>query len=304
MTITDDISLDFPESIPNEATSDIALRLPRIWWGLGRKLDKKTQTAGYFWTVGRECPIPPAEPWQPDPDRFPDDLSYVAPTLHIAVIAERAQAYKDVDRVDEMSGQPMIGDNGEPEKEPYYLDKWEPGAKFYTEVLCFAQGFEDMPVIWASKGLTSQAWAKNILPGYQHGLLATAMRHHRRKLPLGAFWLPIGPRVDANGNLAFTETKQKGLFNVPQLYYEADLNANQLMQKYYVGRELLDMIIELRLQYATWRDERRPTGRFSDNARLSLPDGGGDEHETRVTSNGNGRKNTPVPVEDGEDIPF
>lgn len=171
MTITDDISLDFPESIPNEATSDIALRLPRIWWGLGRKLDKKTQTAGYFWTVGRECPIPPAEPWQPDPDRFPDDLSYVAPTLHIAVIAERAQAYKDVDRVDEMSGQPMIGDNGEPEKEPYYLDKWEPGAKFYTEVLCFAQGFEDMPVIWASKGLTSQAWAKNILPGYQHGLL-------------------------------------------------------------------------------------------------------------------------------------
>lgn len=116
--------------------------------------------------------------------------------------------------------------------------------------------------------------------------------------------MPIGPRVDANGNLAFTETKQKGLFNVPQLYYEADLNANQLMQKYYVGRELLDMIIELRLQYATWRDERRPTGRFSDNARLSLPDGGGDEHETRVTSNGNGRKNTPVPVEDGEDIPF
>ena len=112
--------------------------LPRITSYNG---DNPRQRAPGFFYVKEPGMALPA-PWKPS-QKFANETGYEATGLHLAIIGSRMTPFK-------------VLEHGA-QKQRVFLERWEPGARFYTEILCFVQE-ETGPrlVIWAAKGLTGK----------------------------------------------------------------------------------------------------------------------------------------------------
>lgn len=217
--------------------------LPRIWWHNGAKAPRPSQpdTPGDFYTKQSEFAGGLTAPWAQE-ERFTGETGYATSTLRIAVLSYRQQAFRS-------EQQP-----GEKYPRKIWLTRWEQGAKLYTELLCFVEGYNDIAV-WASDGLTGKAVSgkQGILKTYEQGLLAEAERIAASPLPLWTFWLPIATKRNGD-KIAYEDTGYNSFVTPPALHLPPDP-----LDVLFVGDELLQRgaAIMRQPQYTKWTAMRR-----------------------------------------------
>lgn len=214
--------------------------LPRLWWHNG---DKKTKTPGTFYTRGEDWAGDLPEPWA-QVDRFDGEVGWAAAVLRVLPITYRSQAFRRIDQ------------GGKVRRE--YIARWEPGAQIHTELLCFVEGL-DGPVVWSMKGMTGAAVTGKggIFAAARQALLAPAEKALKKKVPLHAFWLPIGTALDAQGKTFYKVLDQGSVITPPALRLPAGLEGRDLLNGLYAGRAVIEEAGELREQYEAWRQEKR-----------------------------------------------
>lgn len=209
---------------------------PRIWWYNGVK---QARTPGVFFTKLDEHPGPLLAPWI-NSNRY-DEAAYEAPSIRVALIGQRQTPFtNEVDA----AGQ----------RRRHYIAKWQPGAQIYNEWLCFVEGL-DYPCVLCSKGLTGKALAA-ALKAYRAGVLKPAERIAQRNLPLWSFWMPLGGMTDKGGKPFYADTGHGSFVTPPELKLP-DLPESQLVEKLFVGPDLLSQGVDVRNEYEAWLKERR-----------------------------------------------
>jgi hypothetical protein len=235
-------NVSFAEMIKGVAIPDAPGRdmdsQPRVWWHNGVRAAK---TGGSFYTKQAEFVSGLDAPWKQD-ERFEGEVGYSTEALKIAVLAYRQQPFFQLEK------QP-----GEKFARKQWLLQYEKGAKFYTEVLCFIEGYSDVAV-WASDGLTGKAVGGKggIMQSYEAGLLAQAEQIAGQPMPRWSFWLPIATKRTADGKVAYEDTGFGSFVTPPALHLPADA-----MDTLFVGPELLERGARLMKQYAKWQTTRR-----------------------------------------------
>ncbi len=219
----------------NDAEGD---GLPRVWWHNG---DKKTKTPGDFYTRAEYWVGEPPGPWAPV-DRFDDEAGFAAPLLKVLPITYRSQAFRRIEQ------------GGKVRRE--YIPQWEPGASLHTEILCLVEGLEG-PVVWSAKGMTGAAITgkSGIFVTARKLLIGEAERRLKKKVPMHAFWLPVGVR-QKDGKTDYVTLDQGSVITPPALRLPA-LEGSPLLNALYAGRETIEYAGELRAEYETWRQEKR-----------------------------------------------
>jgi hypothetical protein len=212
---------------------------PRIWWHNG---DRKARTGGTFYTKDTELADAPGKPWE-QVERFEGEVGYTTGVLHVAPIAIRSQPFFSV----RAGGQ----------ETRTWLAKWQPGAQLYSELLCYVQGIDE-PVTWCAKGLAGKALSQ-ILKTYQTGLLREAVKAANKPLPLWTFWLPIATKVDAGNKVVYEDTGHGSFVTPPALRFPDKPHA-ELIEKYFVGKEILERGAQIRQEYDGWLREKRAVG--------------------------------------------
>lgn len=210
---------------------------PRLYWRNG---DKKQGTPGYFYVKADELRGEvPGEPWQ-EVEIYQGEIGYMTQKLRVAPIGYRSQPFL------------QVGD------ERRWLTEWTEGARFHTELLCFAQGLEHMaPVCWVSKGMISKALTQKgegVLSLYREHLLGPASKQAGRTLPLWTFWLPIATRREGEA-IVYADTGFKNIYTPPAVH-PAALRV-EAADKLFVGEELYKIGDVIRIEHDTWLKARR-----------------------------------------------
>lgn len=210
---------------------------PRLYWHNG---DRRAKTPGSFYTNADEYTDPPIKPWALV-DRFQGEQGYTTTLLKIAIIGIRMQ--------------PFITDPQS--KQRIYIDAYRPGALIQTDVLCFADGITD-PVVWRTKGLTGKAVtdrARGIVAQYRATLLRAASAEAGKVMPLWTFWLPITGESE-RGVPIYRDTGHGSYVTPPILHPQATETTPKVMDRLFVGAELLAFGADVRRQYDGWLKER------------------------------------------------
>lgn len=232
--------MSFADTIKGIAIPEAAGRtteLPRIWWHNGVRAAK---TGGSFYTKQAEFVSGLDAPWAQD-ERFEGEVGYSTTELKIAILALRQQPFRQEQNP------------GDKYPRKVWLQQYEPGAKFYTEVLCFIQGYSDVAV-WCSDGLTGKAVGGKggIVKAYETGLLAEAERVAEQTMPLWSFWLPITTKRTADGKVAYEDTGFGSFVTPPALALPKDA-----LDTLFVGPDLLERGARVMRQQAKWAAARR-----------------------------------------------
>jgi hypothetical protein len=211
---------------------------PRVWWYNGVK---QIGSPGIFYTKLEEHPGDAlGKPWTLSKRPY-DEVGYEAPGLHLAVIGARSE--------------PFFAEKDAAGKETRrYIAQWVKGAKIYTEWLCFVNGM-DYPVVLCSKGLTGKALAE-ASKEYRRRVLKPAEREIKRNLPPWSYWMPIATMTDDKGKVVFADTGH-GSFVTPPALRLPDLADAALIEKLFVGPDILARGVEVRAEYETWLKEKR-----------------------------------------------
>lgn len=223
-------------TIPQTAARDMDNQ-SRFYWHNGIRAAK---TGGSFYAKQADFSGEFSPPWKAD-TRFEDEAGFGTTDLKIAVLAYRTQPFIQHEKLP-----------GEKYGRKEWFLKWEKGMKFYTEVLCFVEGYPDIAV-WASDGLTGKAVTGKggIIPSYEAGLLAQAEGVAGQPLPLWAFWLPISTKR-VGDKIAYEDTGFGSFVTPPALHLPKDA-----METRFVGGELLERGARLMKQYARWATTKR-----------------------------------------------
>lgn len=221
-----------------EETQDLP---PRFYYLKGQKAAK---TSGKFYGKESEFVVPPEEPWTPS-QQFDDEDGYETPTLNIAILGHRSQ--------------PFIVDPQTSRK--VWLSRYEQGATFYTELLCYAQGIG--PAIWTMKGMVGSAVVgrNGLIKQFEKTVRKELQKRYNRQFNPWALWIPVGPAVDEKGNLYYQDTGYKSYFNLPSLRIPAT-PTEQLLDQLWVGTDLYREGAELYNQFRNWFKERRANDSF------------------------------------------
>lgn len=234
--------MNFADMIKGVAIPETAGRqsdeLPRIWWHNGVR---QAKTGGSFYTKQSEFAGGLGAPWAVD-DRFEGEAGYSTAELRIAVLAYRTQPFVQHEK------QP-----GEKFGRKEFLTAWRPGAKLYTETLCFIDGFDGVAV-WCCDGLTGKAVSSKagILKTYELGLLSDAEHIAGQPLPLWSFWLPIATKRTQDGKIAYEDTGYGSFVTPPALHLPKDA-----LETLFIGAELLERGAQVMKQHAKWQTTRR-----------------------------------------------
>lgn len=234
--------MSFADMIKDVAIPETAGRqnddLPRIWWHNGVR---QAKTGGSFYTKQAEFAGGLDAPWAQD-ERFEGEVGYSTVELKIAVLSYRTQPFVQQEKLP-----------GEKFARKQFLTRWEPGAKLYTEVLCFIAGFRE-PVVWCSDGLTGKAVSSKtgILKTYEGGLLSQAEGIAGQQMPLWSFWLPIATKRTADGKIAYEDTGFGSFVTPPALLLPKDA-----LDTLFVGPELLERGARIMRQHARWAQQKR-----------------------------------------------
>lgn len=213
--------------------------LPRLWWHNG---DKRNKNPGDFYTRAEEWVGDLPAPWS-TVERFDGEAGWAAHVLRILPITYRSQAFRRVE----------IG--GKVRRE--YITKWEPGASVHTELLCFVEGLAGS-VVWSMKGMTGAAVTGKggIFATARQVLIGPAEKALKKKVPMHAFWLPIGTR-QKDGKTDYVTLDQGSVITPPALRLPAGKEGRDLLNLLYAGRAIIEEAGELREQYEAWRLEKR-----------------------------------------------
>lgn len=242
---------------------------PRIQWVYGTK-----PTQGGFWYTSAatwDGDLP--EPWRAV-QWYGEEDGWAADVLKVMPILRRSQPFRNV-----------IGTDGRKRRE--YAERWESGMQVHTELLCLAEGV-DGPVVLTFKGMAGVAidgkdgamkQAKKILADE-----ATKTAKNGQKIGLGAFWVPLGARLNSKGKPEFVETVGGSWVSVPALRLP-DLTGRALLVACY-DKEHANIAAALRREHVAWADERR----------TNAPE----EAKAPETP----RRNVPQSIEADEDIGF
>lgn len=214
--------------------------LPRIWWKYG---NQQAKAAGHFYARADDWDGPLPAPWA-ECELYEGEVGYKAESLRLLPITKRSQPYRKV----------TVGDRDRRE----YAERWSEGMQIHTEYLVFVEGLEG-PVVWSFHGVTGKAMEGKggIIPTASRAIAYEATKLYKRKIGLSAFWLPIGPTLDARGKTHFEKLAQGSVVNAPALRLPADLEGRALLQAFYAGKETIAEVAMVKEQYAAWRLERR-----------------------------------------------
>lgn len=213
---------------------------PRIYWFNGVK---QAQTAGRFYTSEREFPQGLTEPWA-SVSWFKDGDGYMTETLSIVPVRKRYQAYFEVIEGNRKS------------KTWLPAGKYETGARIYTEILCYMQGYDGL-VILAVKGLTGKALTNKtsgIFAQFRDSVMAKAKEtlQKGKKLPPFAFWVPISTQRDTKNRVVYSDTGHGSTVTLPALQLPADVTRDTA-KSLYVGRDLLMTLSAWYTDHDEWR---------------------------------------------------
>lgn len=233
---------DQVEAVNPPAYEDNTGNPPRLWWFNGVK---QAKTPGYFYTkLVEHHPVTSLDqPWVIS-NRFDDEVGYEAPGLYVAVIGTRQQPFI-----------PEKDTNGKVTRR--FISQWVKGAQFYNEWLCFVRGIE-YPVVLCSKGLTGKSLAL-ILKEAHRRLFLPAERIAKRSLPSWSFWLPITTMTDDKNRVMYVPTGYEKNTVTPPALRLPDLPDDELIEKHFVGPDILNEGITIRQEYDAWLKEKRVT---------------------------------------------
>jgi hypothetical protein len=242
--MTNDNLFDGIDEVQVEEQADY-IGYPRIHWYNGVK---QAQTAGHFYTKEAQYDEPLGEPWKLI-QRYEDGDGYAAETLRIVPIRRKSQCY-----FEKIDGKNKIYKWLPP-------NKYEDGARKYTEILCVMEGYDGL-VILTAKGLTGKA-----LTGMKDGLF-TQMKNRvftpakktlkkGQKLPSFSFWMPITCERDAKGRVVFTDTGRGSNVTRPVLDIPDAEADRDLLKSLYVGKEMLKDLEALFHESAEWAHQFR-----------------------------------------------
>jgi len=226
-------------SVPTD--TDVSVdAFPRLWWRYGTPPGQ----AGFFYTPASAWTGDLPEPWA-EAEVFAGERGWVSRSVEICVIARRSQPYR----------KEWLGDR----TWRVYADRWEPGMHIHTEVLALLRGVEETPIVWSYHGATGAVvnHRKDGVWAVAHRLLAQeATRVFKRPIGLSAFWVPLGPTLDARGKPVFVRLPQGAQLNHVTLRLP-DLVGERLLADRYVGRDVLERVTALRDEHAAWAQRRR-----------------------------------------------
>jgi hypothetical protein len=244
--------------------------LPRIWWKYG---NQQAKIAGHFYIKADDWDSAPPAPWE-ECSLYNDEVGYKNEMCRLVPITKRSQPYQKIKKANGKDGR-------------RYLDKWIDGlkdAQVHTEYLVFVEGLAG-PVVWSFHGVTGKAvdGKGGIIPTASKAIAYEATKIYKKKIGLSAFWLPIGPEIDAKGKVFFDKLPEGSYINAPRLILP-DLTGRDLLQSLYVGKDMIADVTICKDQYADWQRERRTN-----------------EPEPVVTQGG---RNIPAEYDEDEEPPF
>jgi hypothetical protein len=271
MSFIDDVKTIEFKTYADETQGD---GLVRIQWRNG---EARSKTGGYFFVAAERLgDFKPSAPWVPFTDTFDDGSEsegFKAEALQIAVIGVRQQPFlrKDGTKV--------------------WLEKYakgEQGASLQVDVLCIAEGLEDLGVVvWGSATVkTSFAVVgrpDGIIHRIQNDILKPAGALAKKDMRPWCFWAPVATEKDDKGKVVYTQTQGKPVTR-PVLALPKEVTKEWLVAQY-TGKDMVEFGEQLRASYDEWLRERRT-------------------NEAAPVQSTNG-KNVPQPIELQEvDIPF
>lgn len=220
--------------------------LVRIQWRNG---EPKLRTGGYFFVSGERLgDFTPGEPWQPTEEVFESGATaegFKAEKLHLAVIGVRQQPF-------------IRKDSGK-----FWLEKYakgEQGASLQVDVLCVAEGLEDLGVVvWGSATVkTSFAIVgrpDGIIYRIHQDILKPASALAKKDMRPWCFWATIATERDDKGKVVYTPTQGKPVTR-PILELPKEVTKEWLLAQY-TGKDMLILGEQLRASYDEWVKERR-----------------------------------------------
>lgn len=220
--------------------------LVRIQWRNG---EARSKTGGYFFVAGERLgDFTPTAPWEPFTDTFDDGSEsegFKTEKLQLAIIGVRQQPFlrKDGAKV--------------------WLEKYakgEQGASLQVDVLCVAEGLEDLGVVvWGSATVkTSFAIVgrpDGIIHRVQSDILKPAGALAKKDMRPWCFWVPIATERDDKGKVVYTQTQGKPVTR-PVLALPKEVTKDWLGAQY-TGRSMVEFGEQLRASYDEWIKERR-----------------------------------------------
>lgn len=220
--------------------------LVRIQWRNG---EARSKTGGYFFVAAdRLGDFTPAAPWEPFTDTFDDGSEsdgYKAEQLHLAIIGVRQQPFirKDSTKI--------------------WLEKYakgEQGASLQVDVLCVAEGLEDLGVVvWGSAtvktGFAIVGRPDGIIHRIHNEILKPASALAKKDMRPWCFWATIGTERDAKNKVIYTPTLGKPVTR-PVLLLPVEITKEWLGEQY-TGRSMVEFGEQIRASYDDWMKERR-----------------------------------------------
>ena len=252
--------------------------LTRIQWRNGVPREK---TGGYFFVIGERLgDFTPSAPWSAFTDTFDNGSTadgYKADSLRLAIIAVRQQ--------------PFVGVQQGEFKTKIWREKYaknEPGASIQVDVLCAAEGLEELGmIVWSSAtvktGFAIVGKPDGIVHMIDSAILKPASALAKKTMRPWCFWATISTERDAQGKVVYTPTKGKTVTK-PALILPKEVTKAWLVAAY-TGSEMLRYGEEQRAAYDDWVRERRTNDAPATPAQ---PVGG---------------RNVPQPIDD-ENLPF
>ena len=220
--------------------------LTRIQWRNG---EAKLRTGGYFFvSKERIGDFVPGAPWVACEEVFESGATadgYKAEALKLAIIGVRQQPF-------------IRRETGKFWVEKYA--KGEQGASLQVDVLCVAEGLEDLGlIVWGSATVKTSFAIVGRPDGIIHKLhsdvLKPAAALAKREFRPWCFWATVATERDDKGKVVYTQTQGKPVtrpvLQVPREITKDSLNA------IYTGREMVLWGEERRAEYDEWLKERR-----------------------------------------------
>lgn len=220
--------------------------LTRIQWRNG---EPKLRTGGYFFvSAERLGDFKPGAPWQPCEEVFESGATaegFKAEALKLAIVGVRQQPFIRKDGV------------------KWWLEKYakgEQGASLQVDVLCVAEGLEDLGlVVWGAATVKTSFAIVGRPDGIIHKLhsdiLKPAAALAKREFRPWCFWAVVTTEKDDKGKVVYTQTQGKPVTR-PVLVTPKDATKDAL-NALYTGREMVLWGEERRAEYDEWLKERR-----------------------------------------------
>jgi hypothetical protein len=256
--------------------------LLRIQWRNG---EPRMKSAGRFFVDGDKLGDRAiAAPWAATTETFEsgdEAEGFGTEQLRVAILGVRQQPFVFVG---EGRGQYKV-----------WHEKWEKGStdmRMQVDVLCLVQGLADSPdaapVVWASSTIkTSFAIIGSKEPSIRVALakiLKAGKAFAGKDLPSWFFWLPIAGERDAKTKKPiYVETPGRQV--TPPKVHVPDELSREMLNKLYVGKDLLTYGADLRAEWDEWLKERRTND--------------GDDREPAAAPARGGR-NAPQPLDDAD----